>query len=240
VDVLSMDHYPIFKPDADGRDAYCANLDVMRTYSLERNIPFWNFFNTMPFGPHTDPTEAQLRWQIYTSIAYGAKGVLYFCYYTPFSAEFPKGGAIIGRDDRRTRHYDQARRINEQIKNLGPTLMQLTSIGVYRVGPEDDPAHVLAGTPIKNLVRARHDPKPDYLVGVFQHADGRRAVLLNNYRFAYTAWPTVEFDSDPAQVIEVDRSSGMEIAVIDDSPDMDGLQLSLDAGEGRLFLLPNR
>jgi len=83
IDVLSMDHYPMFRPDADGRDHYCKNLEVMRRESLKAGIPFWNFFNTMPFGPHTDPTEAQLRWQIYTSLAYGAKGVMYFCYWTP-------------------------------------------------------------------------------------------------------------------------------------------------------------
>ena len=59
----------------------------------------------------------------------GAKGVLYFCYYTPVSDEFPKGGAIIRVDGRRTRHYDQAKRINAAIKNLGPTIMKLTSTG---------------------------------------------------------------------------------------------------------------
>jgi len=239
-DVLSMDHYPLFKPEADGREAYCANLDVMRKYSLDRGIPFWNFFNTMPFGPHSDPTAAQLRWQIYTSIAYGAKGILYFCYYTPSSGEFPKGGAIIGRDGCRTRHYDQAREINAEIRNLGPTLMRLTSTGVCRVRPDDDPAPVLADAPIKNLIHVPHDPQPDYLIGVFKHADGRRAVMLNNYRFAYTAWPTVEFDADLAQVVEVDKGTGKEVPVIDDSPDMDGLQISLDSGEGRLFLLPSR
>ncbi|MDQ1257127.1 MAG: hypothetical protein QG656_1729 [Candidatus Hydrogenedentes bacterium] len=237
-EVLSMDHYPRFAPGVDGRDAYCEDLAVMRTQSLAGGIPFWNFFNTMPYGPHTDPTEAQLRWQIYTSLAYGAKGVLYFCYYTPFSDEFPKGGAIIGRDGRKTRHYEQAKRINGAVKNLGPALMKLTSMGVYRVKPDDDPAAVLAGTPLKNLTRADHDPKPDYLIGVFAHEDGRRAVMLNNYQFAYTAWPTVEFDAEPAQVIEVDQQTGQEHPVIDDSPDMDGLQISLDAGEGRLFLLP--
>ena len=238
VDVLSMDHYPLFKPGSDGRDNYCANLAVMREYSIERDIPFWNFFNTMPYGPHTDPTEAQLRWQIYTSITYGAKGVLYFCYYTPLSHEFPKGGAIITRDDRRTRHYDQAKRINAAIRNLGPTLMQLTSTGMCRVRPDDDPAEVLAGTPIKDLSRARHDPPHDLLIGTFTHADGRPAVMITNYRFAYTAWPTVLFDADPVQVLEVDQQTGQERPVIDDSPDMDGLQLGLDAGEGRLFLFP--
>ncbi len=97
-DVLSVDYYPHFRPGADGRDGYCQNLEILREQSLLAGIPFWNFFNAMPFGDHTDPTEAQLRWQIYTSLAYGAKGVMYFCYWTPAGGEFPKGGAIITRE----------------------------------------------------------------------------------------------------------------------------------------------
>lgn len=238
VDVLSMDHYPIFKPDRDGRDLYCENLETMRRHSLAAGIPFWNFFNIMPYGAHTDPTEDQVRWQVFTSLAYGAKGVMYFCYFTPRGHEFPKGGAIIAADGRRTRHWYQARRINEQVRNLGPTLMKLTSIGVYRVKPEDDPAAVLEGTPIVNIRRADVDPPNDYLVGVFRHEDGRAGVMLNNYRFAFTAWPTVEFRAPVDRVVEVDRWTGREIPVLDDSPDMDGLQISLDAGDGRLFLAP--
>lgn len=240
--VLSMDHYPIFHPGRDGREGYCENLAVMRKYALQENIPFWNFFNIMPYGPHTDPTEGQLRWQIFTSVAYGAKGVLYFCYYTPVSHEFPKGGAIIARDGRRTRHYYEAQRINGELKNLGPVLMQLTSTGVYRVSEEDGdkPEDVLKGTPVVNITRADHDPPHDYLVGVLRHADGRRAVLLNNYRFAYTAWPTVAFDVPAEQVLEVDKRTGDIAPVIDDSPEMEGLQVSLGAGDGRLFLLPEK
>lgn len=234
IDVLSMDHYPMMTPGADGRAGYCGNLEVMRRYSLERGIPFWNFFNTMPFGPHDDPTEAQLRWQIYTSVAYGAKGVMYFCYWTPRGGEFPRGGAIITAEGRETRHYEQAKRINRGLKNLGPTLMQLTSTGVYRVEPGSDPTARLAGTPVTGLTNG------DYLVGVFRHADGRRAVLLNNYSFAYTAWPTVAFDVPLDPVREVCRETGEEIAIVDDSPAIEGLQISLDSGEGRLFLLPPR
>jgi hypothetical protein len=233
-DVLSMDYYPMLTPTADGRDGYCSNLETMRKYSLQENIPFWNFFNCMPFGPHYDPTESDLRWQIYTSVAYGAKGVLYFCYYTPVSHEFPKGGAIIRTDDRKTRHYYEAQRINAGLKNLGPVLMQLTSVSVNRVSTKEDPAAALAGTPIKSI----SGQGTDYLLGVFRHSDGRRAVLLNNYDRGYAAWPTVEFDTELAQVMEVSPETGEIVPVLDDSPEMEGLQLSLDAGGGRLFLLP--
>jgi hypothetical protein len=237
-DVLCMDYYPMMTRDADDRAGYCRNLEVMRKYSLEKRIPFWNFFNTMPFGPHDDPTEAQLRWQIYTSIAHGAKGVLYFCYWTPTGGgaggEFPKGGAIIAADGRKTRHFEQAKRINLAVKNLGPTLMKMTSVGTIRIEPSDNPADKISPSPIAGLT------KGDYLLGVFRHADGRRAVLLNNYSFAHTAWPTVAFDVPLEQVREISPESGEEIPLLDDSPLMDGCQLSLDAGQGRLFLLPPR
>jgi hypothetical protein len=231
-DVLSMDHYPYFKPNVDGRESYCQTLEIMRSESLKAGIPFWNFFNTMPFGDHTDPTEAQLRWQIYTSLAYGAKGVMYFCYWTPSSPEFPKGGAIITRAGKRTRHYDEARRINAGIKNLGPTLMQMTNSGVLRIGASSPATNRLAGTGLQSISEG------EYLIGVFRHSDGRRAVLIHNYQFAYSQWPTVEFDVDSQKVMEVSKTTGKESQVEDDSPDMPGLQLSFDAGEGRLFLLP--
>jgi hypothetical protein len=237
-DVFSMDHYPLFQPDRDGRDRYCENLASLRRVALERRVPFWNFFNTMPYGPHTDPTEAQLRWQIHAALCYGVRGVLYFCYFTPRGDEFPKGGAIIAADGTRTAHYDQARRINATLKNLGPTLMRLTSTQVYRVAPGSDTARSVRGSGLIDLRREPVDPPGDYLIGAFRHDDGRRAVLLMNYRFAYTAWPTVVFDVPPERVREVDPSTGREIAVRDDSPDMPGLQLALVDGGARLFLLP--
>ncbi len=231
-DVLCMDHYPIFLPDADGRDGYCRNLEVFRQQSTAAGIPFWNFFNTMPYGPHSDPTEAQLRWQVYASIAYGAKGVMYFCYWTPAGGEFPKGGAIIRRDGTRTRHYDEAQRINAGLKNLGPTLMQLTSAGVYRIKSKDNPEAVLAGSPLRSITPG------EYLIGAFRHKDGRLAVLIQNYHIAYSEWPTVEFTAKIGAVKEVSLKTGKEIAVYDESPDMPGVQIPLDAGEGRLFLVP--
>jgi hypothetical protein len=118
--------------------------------------------------------------------------------------------------------------------------MKLTSTDVRRVTPECAPAEALKDTPIRNITRDPVDPPNDYLAGVFRHEDGRRAVMLTNYRFAYTAWPTVEFDVLLEQVKEVDKASGKEVAVRDDSPEMPGLQVSLDAGEGRLFLMPPR
>jgi hypothetical protein len=232
-DVLSMDYYPQFKPKADGRDGYCQNLEVMRRQSLAAGIPFWNFFNTMPYGDQFDPTEAQLRWQIFTSLAYGARGLMYFCYWTPAGGEFPKGGAILRTDGTPTRHYEEAKRINKTVKNFGPTLMNLINTSVLRLPLGADFTKLLTNAPIHSITEG------DYLLGCFKHKDGRRAVLLNNYHFAYSAWPTVEFDVPASEVVEVNPATGKEGPILDDSPAMPGIQVSLDAGQGRLFLLPS-
>lgn len=242
-DVLSMDHYPVMRPDRDTRDAYLANVETLRREANAAGIPFWNFFNTMPFGPHSDPTEAQLRWQIHASIAAGAKGVLYFCYWTPGkgaagAGEFPKGGAIITAEGLRTRHYDEARRINAEVQALGPTLMQLTGEGISRVHADVKSSDLPPGGPVRTITLSPGDPPAEFLVGRLRHRDGRRAILIVNHSVAYTAWPTVEFEAPLASVREVDRESGRERPPRDDSPELPGFQCSLGPGDARLFVLP--
>jgi len=244
-EVLSMDHYPLMRPGGDTRQNYCDNLETMRKYSLKANVPFWNYFYSLPFNDRLDPTEAQIRWQIYASVAYGAKGILYFCYWTPGKGaagkgEFPKGGAIITAEGLKTRHYDEARRINAELKALGPTLMQLTSAGVYRVStdPKSQSATKPAGSGVRSLARTGGDPFNEFIVGTFTHRDGRRAVLILNHNYSFTAWPTVTFDADDKDVLEVNKSTGAAAAAVDDSPELPGFQLSLGPGDARLFLLP--
>ena len=241
--VLSMDHYPLMRPGIDRRDAYCDNLETLRVHALRAGIPFWNFFHSMPFADRIDPTEAQVRWQAFAAVAHGAKGILYFCYWTPGkgnggTGEFPKGGAILTAEGRRTRHYEEARRLNAELGRWGPTLMQLTSLGVRRAHTAQHPGKALAGSPVRNLQHVRNDPPAEFLVGSFRHADGRRAVLLLNQDHAYTAWPTVAFDAGEAEVRELDKATGREAALADDSPELPGVQLSFGPGDARLFLLP--
>ncbi len=242
-DVLSMDHYPLMRPDRDSRDAYCDNLEVFRRHALEAKVPFWNYFYSMPFNDRLDPTEAQIRWQIFTSLAYGAKGVLYFCYWTPGkgnggTGEFPKGGALLTAEGLKTRHYDEARRINAEIKALGPTLMNLTSTAIFRLNTAPTEGEPQVDHPVRRVTRVGADPHSEFIVGCFRHADGRRAALIVNHSYAHTAWPTVEFASPATAVKEVDKHTGREVAAIDDSPELPGLQLSFGPGDARLFLLP--
>jgi hypothetical protein len=48
----------------------------------------------------------------------------------------------------------------------------------------------------------------------------------------------VEFDAEPNEVLEVSKATGNATPVVDDSPELKGFQVSLGAGDARLFLFP--
>ena len=96
-----QDIYPFFEPEDDAgpasRAGYRANLAVLRNASQAAGVAFWTMFNVMPFAGHSDPTEQQMAWQMFTSMAYGSKGLFYFCYWSPEgqSPMFRHGGGVF-------------------------------------------------------------------------------------------------------------------------------------------------
>jgi hypothetical protein len=269
LDILCFDHYPYFEEaltgvnDQSSPAGYRANLGVVRAASLRAGVPFWNYFNVLPFGDHSDPTAAQLSWQMFTSLAYGAKGVIYFCYWSPAGgAPFGKGGGVIFPRGGRTAfqegpHYQDARRISSILKIYGNFLPTATSVGIFRVQPNGthdngDTGTCLAGErdcpdgeqPNSDLTSCPMNatdvavnvqwPGSGLLIGQFRLADGRTALLLHNQNWEFSLWPTVHFSA--ANMQEVDPSSGAEASVLDDSPYLPGLQLSFGAGAARLFV----
>ena len=77
--VLSYDHYSLMKDGTDRKD-YFENLSLIREAGLRWGVPPWNIILSIPHFGYRDPTEAEMRWQVYTSLAYGMKGILYFTY----------------------------------------------------------------------------------------------------------------------------------------------------------------
>jgi hypothetical protein len=234
---------------------YRVNLAILRRHAAQADIPWWNFFNAQPFHPHYDPTEAQLRWQALTSVAFGASGVLYFCYWSPYKV-FEQGGGIIvprGAEGRYQRgvHYEHARRLNTAVLAFAQHLLHAPSTSVtffnasggfdaaQSVGPAQ-PGRCATVAALNST--GWPNATAQWLVGEFALADGRTAVLLHNQDDALSQLTTVTFASAGALagggVLEVSPAGEGAAAVQDDSPWMGGLQLLLQAGDARLLLLP--
>eukprot|EP01052_Picozoa_sp_SAG31_P040706 SAG31_NODE_5963_length_2236_cov_1.144127_1_plen_360_part_00 len=89
----------------------------------------------------------------------------------------------------------------------------------------------------------------EFVVGEFEHTDGRKAVMVQNFDHTLSAMPTLVFPdatvnatADPTkpvlhEVVQRNSVEGEEVAVEDELLTVPGLQISLDASEARLFLL---
>ena len=122
-ELLSYDHYH-FNKDGDG-DQYFLNLALMREAAVKARIPFMNIIQVMecPCGWRA-PTEHEVRWLTYTTLAYGGQGISHFRY----DAGFWKDAATP------TPLYWPVSRINRDFLAIAKELQPLKSIGVYHCG----------------------------------------------------------------------------------------------------------
>lgn len=64
-----------------GLNMYFSDLNMFRKVSKANGIPFWNTVLSTAHWVYRVPTEDDIRWQIYTSLAHGARGVMWFFVY---------------------------------------------------------------------------------------------------------------------------------------------------------------
>jgi hypothetical protein len=244
--LLSFDHYALVGPGE--RPTYFENLEVIRRETLRAEVPFSAILLATPHGPYRDPSEADLRWQVYTSLAYGARGILYFTYWTPRDETWHFHNGILDERGHRTAHYEPVRRLNGELNALAPTLVRLRSTGVYHtgglpIGTSSLPAggtvrEVRGGEAVVGLFREPRrvrigfnmavPPEPEYLLLV--NRDPRQPVRLR-----------VSLRPEITGIAEISRRSGREgrPELPDGIPD-NVFNLRLDPGDGRLFALIER
>jgi len=81
--VLGYDCYAHMWEKDSGWDVYFNNLREMRDASLRNNVPFCNTVLSSGHYDYACPDQAAFRWQITTSVAMGARAVMYFYVMTP-------------------------------------------------------------------------------------------------------------------------------------------------------------
>jgi hypothetical protein len=79
---ISYDHYALMD-DGSLRDGYFQNLEALRNAGQRHTLPFWNIVLSNSHFNYAEPTEAGFRFQLYTTLAYGGKGISYFTYFAP-------------------------------------------------------------------------------------------------------------------------------------------------------------
>lgn len=130
-DLLSYDHYHFLK-EADFREKegneYFLNLGMIRQAALDINRPFLNTIQANTIEKIWRlPSATEMRWLVFTTMAYGGRGISYFTYWGP------KSYNGLYQDGQPAPLLKEVAALNHEIVKFGPALMELDSIGAYLV-----------------------------------------------------------------------------------------------------------
>jgi hypothetical protein len=196
---LSYDNYALMD-DGGLRQSYWSNLESMRAVAKKYHLPFWNIVLSVAHFHYREPSAADLRFEVYSSLAYGVRGLAYFTYFTPEHGNYRM--APIDQFGHETATWGCLRNVNLQIQKLAPTLLQLTSDEVYHFGAV--PAGC-SGPSTNSLVTAADG---QILVGDFTGRAGARYVMLVNKDVQKSIPCSPKFRRPPAKLEWVSPYSG--------------------------------
>lgn len=241
--VLSFDHYSGTTSN-NGAKSYFGSLEAIREASLTNDIPFIGFISTgddYTQGPiYTDddaPTPEQIKWNVNTMLAYGAKGYNWFTLIQPWYFALAGDGEIEGMDFDRcgligangepTRNYDVAKEINTFVAGIDHILMASTSLDVLAVGTN--------ACSVTGINKATYGDMTlsgtDAIVGVFDY-NGKKAYYVVN---------DDNDDTNASQNITLSFGSTKNLTVYTESGNTNtsasSQVLALDAGEAALVVV---
>jgi hypothetical protein len=232
--VLCFDFYPFKETTEDFENGFFENWEIMREFALNKGIPLWGFIQLTPHKAAIDaedafrnPTESELRVQIFTAAAFGATGILYYTFQGYHNKSYYD--AIISPDGwRRLSHYYMVKRINFELKNLENYLVSLKSIGVYHYeehadleGRYGDPS-ILADVSDDQL-----------LIGEFLDDSSNHFLILVNKNYRHQLDQIeIELKKGVRQVVKIDKYTGKEKRVLSDT---DRFSICISPGDGILY-----
>lgn len=169
---LSYDFYALMD-DGSLRDGYWQNLEQVRAAAVSNSLPFWAIVLAEAHFSYREPSAADFRFEVYSALAYGARGIAYFQYFAPNVGNYRM--AAIDQFGHPTATWNYLQNVNLQIAALAPTLLQLTSDDVYHFGSVPGGSHGRTNSDLVTSVDGNN-----FVVGDFTHHDGSRYVLVVN------------------------------------------------------------
>jgi hypothetical protein len=196
--LLSYDYYPF--GEKKDRSTFFNNLGIVRSVARRHDVPFMLIALAMPHGPYRDPTEAELAWQVFHALAFGARGISYFTYWTP-----PGGGEWNNRyglieNGKRTLHYHQVARINAKARAIAAELRGFESLAV--ADSTGDTGLGFPAGPIAGIDGGT------FTAGLFRDRRGSLATLLVNRDYRYGARATLRLRPDTPEPEVFDDEAG--------------------------------
>jgi len=222
--VISYDHYALIQ--SGDRPDFFENLAVIRNAAIKSNRPFWNIVLVTQHFDYRHLTEPELRYQAMQSLAFGARGILWYTYWYPGPSNPAVAHAIINHDGTRNPHYDMIKQINAAARAIGNELLHARCWATYH-----------AGEPVLLKPPQQQSPievtGPGVLtIGVFTHTDNvHKLALIANRDYRHAIQTRVHVLSGNAMIEHFDPMQ----RAWSEAKHADPLTLDIPAGDGALI-----
>lgn len=167
---LSYDFYGLTSSNSVN-SLYFTNLDLVRSKTLAKKMPFWVITQACETPSCRYPTEVEERWSVWSNIALGSKGISYFCYWTPSGTTYV---SLIDIDGNKTVMYDWVKKINADINTVGKKLLPCHADGAIMTATTYYPLYDNAGAGRTNY-------------GPVKSVSGSQSILCGCFRDARTS-----------------------------------------------------
>ena len=199
-ELLCYDHYALMEDGTVAEAASFENLEGVRSEALKWNLPFWNVVLAQGCLGYAAPTDAGLRFQLYTTMAYGARGIVYWRYFAPARGNYRL--AAIDQFGNKTPTWDMLRSVNNQAQCLGRILTGLKSVNVFHHPDEVPGASGLASSRFVGALQGGR-----FLVGEFEGPEGQPMVMVVNKSLERSVFVDITF-SAPGTISVISAFTG--------------------------------
>ena len=169
------------------------------------------------------PNANEMRWLVFTTLAYGGRGISYFTYWGP------KDYNGLYQDGQPAPLLQPVTALNHELAKFGPALMELDSLGIYQTAPLPYGAEAI---PDNSPVRVTSEG--GFVLGLFGKRAKPSAFMVVNRDYSQSTQATVKVMIPGRRLQELDRQTGKWTS----GPALRGernVEISLAPGDGRLF-----
>ena len=227
---LSLDYYPVGMGEHNetvqfDRSRIWCDLGLMKKLGEKYDMPIWFYYQGQNLHDAPFFIFPMVRAMMFAGVLYGAKGLQHYT----------ACGAIITQEGERDIFFDDQKKIHEEFKNLGETLMALTCKRVIHdetVDPNCEMYEELHSKEADSDYLACKLPKR-ISVSEFEDEYGNGYMMVLNRDYMKCAEVSLDLNGK-YRVYEVSKADGLQDKIFDCT---DKLELKLDAGDACLIRL---
>jgi len=233
-EMLSYDHYHFFT-SYDGDD-YFNNLGIIRDFSLKYDIPYTNIIQLigteLEFSPKAPalnwrtPTREEHRFLVYSSLAYGYTGIVWFHWQNTWGMT----GFVATK---KAELYATVTQLNKEIKNIGNELFNLKSVGAYHVNNIPNGSLGLPpGEIVKDIAGSQ-----SYVAGIFRDSLSADYFMIMNKDYTAESQTTIslQYKLSKLEYFDADADIWVNLSEFKEGSSGSEFSIVIPAGAGILF-----